>query len=272
LSLQEGGTVRQRYMDAERRYQAIKEEVKGRATDLDEAVSQSSQFHDKMDPLLETLEGAVQRLRQPPPVAAEVEKIREQLAEHRAQGLELDKLLPSFSALCARGEELISRAANDDPASQQQKLCFFSSENKQDRCLLRAEEREGKLNDVLDLAGKFWADVVALLTTLRDTQDIVKDLEDPGVDPSLIKQQIEAAEAIKAETDGLREELEFVRTLGADLIFACGETEKPEVKKTIDEVKTEAFPEVKNSLEALPEVDPPARPVCLSDECCLGGP
>lgn len=71
-----------------------------------------------MDPLLETLEGAVQRLRQPPPVAAEVEKIREQLAEHRAQGLELDKLLPSFSALCARGEELIGRAAHDDPAAQ----------------------------------------------------------------------------------------------------------------------------------------------------------
>lgn len=71
-----------------------------------------------MDPLLETLEGAVQRLRQPPPVAAEVEKIREQLADHRTQGLELDKLLPSFSALCARGEELIGRAAHDDPAAQ----------------------------------------------------------------------------------------------------------------------------------------------------------
>lgn len=105
--------------------------------------------------------------------------------------------------------------------------------------------------------------MAALLSTLRDSQDIVKELEDPGVDPSLIKQQIEAAEvnapvgplavrgggtrtlscmfphqAIKAETDGLREELEFVRTLGADLIFACGETEKPEVKKTIDEVGT----------------------------------
>lgn len=80
------------------------------------------QFHDKMDPLLETLEGAVQRLRQPPSVAAEVEKIREQLAEHRAQGMELDKLLPSFSALCARGEELIGRAAYDDPAAQGESL------------------------------------------------------------------------------------------------------------------------------------------------------
>ncbi|XP_047461909.1 microtubule-actin cross-linking factor 1 isoform X19 [Mugil cephalus] len=239
LSLQEGATVTQRYTDAERRYLAIKEEVKGRATSLDEAVSQSAQlveFHDKMDPLLETLEGAVQRLRQPPPVAAEVEKIREQLAEHRTQGLELDKLLPSFSALCARGEELIGRAAHDDPAAQAVRTRLLRLRSLWDEIRQRAEEREGKLNDVLDLAGKFWADVAALLSTLRDSQDIVKELEDPGVDPSLIKQQIEAAEAIKAETDGLREELEFVRTLGADLIFACGETEKPEVKKTIDEM------------------------------------
>lgn len=58
----------------------------------------------------------------------------------------------------------------------------------------RAEERESKLNDVQDLASKFWADMAALLSTLRDSQDIVKELEDPGVDPSLIKQQIEAAE------------------------------------------------------------------------------
>ncbi|KAG7457647.1 hypothetical protein MATL_G00229410 [Megalops atlanticus] len=236
LSVPEGATVRQRYSEAERRYLAIKEEVKDRATALDEAVSQSTQFHDKMDPLLETLEGAVQRLRQPPPVAAEVEKIREQLAEHRATGLELDKLLPSFSALCARGEELITRAPHDDPAAQAVRSRLLRLRSLWDEIRQRSEEREGKLQDVLELAGKFWADMAALLSTLRDSQEIVKDLEDPGVDPSLIKQQIEAAEAIKAETDGLREELEFVRTLGADLIFACGETEKPEVKKTIDEM------------------------------------
>uniref|UniRef100_A0A8C1ULA5 Microtubule actin crosslinking factor 1 n=1 Tax=Cyprinus carpio TaxID=7962 RepID=A0A8C1ULA5_CYPCA len=236
LSAQEGATLRQRYNEAERRYLNIKEEVKSRATALDEAVSQSVQFHDKMDPLLETLEGAVQRLRQPPPVAAEVEKIREQLAEHRATGLELDKLLPSFSALCARGEELIGRAPHDDPAAQAVHSRLLRLRSLWDEIRQRAEEREGKLQDVLDLSGKFWADMAALLSTLRDSQDIVKDLEDPGVDPSLIKQQIEAAEAIKQETDGLREELEIVRTLGADLIFACGEIEKPEVKKTIDEM------------------------------------
>lgn len=43
LSAQEGQTVRQRFTSAEQRYQAIKEEVKGRAAALDEAVSQSTQ-------------------------------------------------------------------------------------------------------------------------------------------------------------------------------------------------------------------------------------
>ncbi|XP_072561814.1 microtubule-actin cross-linking factor 1, isoforms 1/2/3/4/5 isoform X5 [Paramormyrops kingsleyae] len=238
LSAQEGASVRRRFADTESRYQAIKEEVKARAAALDEAVSQSAQFHDKMDPLLESLEAAVQRLRQPPPVAAEVEKIREQLGEHRASGLELDKLLPSFSALCARGEELMARASPDDPAAQAVRSRLLRLRSLWDEIRQRAEERESKLQDVLDLAGKFWADMAALLSTLRESQEIVKDLEDPGVDPSLIKQQIEAAEALKGETDGLREELEFVRTLGADLIFACGETEKPEVKKTIDEMNT----------------------------------
>ena len=66
----------------------------------------------------------------------------------------------------------------------------------------RAEEREAKLSDVLDLAEKFWADMAALLSTLRDSQDIVRELEDPGVDPSLIKQQIEAAEVREAVVEG----------------------------------------------------------------------
>lgn len=58
----------------------------------------------------------------------------------------------------------------------------------------RGEERDNKLLDVLDLAEKFWYDMAALLTTIKDTQEIVRDLESPGIDPSIIKQQQEAAE------------------------------------------------------------------------------
>lgn len=56
------------------------------------------------------------------------------------------------------------------------------------------EEREAKLLDVMELAEKFWCDHMALVATIKDTQDFVRELEGPGVDPSVVKQQQEATE------------------------------------------------------------------------------
>lgn len=56
------------------------------------------------------------------------------------------------------------------------------------------EEREGKLLDVMDLAEKFWCDHCALIVTIKDTHDLLKELEEPGVDPSVVKQQQESVE------------------------------------------------------------------------------
>ncbi|XP_068773811.1 microtubule-actin cross-linking factor 1 isoform X14 [Struthio camelus] len=238
LNPEEGEMVQKKYATAEAMYAKIKEEVCQRALALDEAVSQSTQFHDKIEPMLETLETLSSRLHMPPLIPAEVDKIRECISENKNATVELEKLQPSFEALKRRGEELIGRSqgADKDLAAKviQDKLdqmVFFWEDIK-----ARAEEREMKFLDVLELAEKFWYDMAALLTTIKDTQDIVHDLESPGIDPSIIKQQVEAAETIKEETDGLHEELEFIRLLGTDLIFACGETEKPEVKKSIDEM------------------------------------
>uniref|UniRef100_A0A8B7UIR3 Microtubule-actin cross-linking factor 1 n=1 Tax=Castor canadensis TaxID=51338 RepID=A0A8B7UIR3_CASCN len=241
LNSEEGKMVEEKYQKAESMYAQIKEEVRQRALALDEAVSQSAQiteFHDKIEPMLETLENLSSRLRMPPLIPAEVDKIRECISDNKSATMELEKLQPSFEALKRRGEELIGRSqgADKDLAAKEiqdklDQMVFFWEDIK-----ARAEEREMKFLDVLELAEKFWYDMAALLTTIKDTQDIVHDLESPGIDPSIIKQQVEAAETIKEETDGLHEELEFIRILGADLIFACGETEKPEVKKSIDEM------------------------------------
>ncbi|XP_072890565.1 microtubule-actin cross-linking factor 1 isoform X2 [Hemitrygon akajei] len=238
LNPDEGKMVHEKHTTAEALYANIKHDARERALALDEAISQSAQFHDKIDPMLESLGHIADRVRMPPSIPAEVEKIREHISENKNIAMELEKLQPSFEALKRRGEELISRSsgAEEDPAAKaiQDKLnemVFYWEDIK-----ARGEERDIKLLDVLDLAEKFWYDMAALMTTIKDTQEIVRDLESPGIDPSIIKQQQEAAETIKEETDGLHEELEFVRILGADLIFACGELEKPEVKKSIDEL------------------------------------
>ncbi|NP_001373029.1 dystonin isoform 9 [Homo sapiens] len=240
LSPGEGFSIQEKYVAADTLYSQIKEDVKKRAVALDEAISQSTQFHDKIDQILESLERIVERLRQPPSISAEVEKIKEQISENKNVSVDMEKLQPLYETLKQRGEEMIARSGGTDKdisaKAVQDKLdqMVFIWEN----IHTLVEEREAKLLDVMELAEKFWCDHMSLIVTIKDTQDFIRDLEDPGIDPSVVKQQQEAAETIREEIDGLQEELDIVINLGSELIAACGEPDKPIVKKSIDELNS----------------------------------
>ncbi|XP_036086395.1 dystonin isoform X18 [Rousettus aegyptiacus] len=240
LSPEEGFSIQEKYVAADTLYSQIKEDVKKRAVALDEAISQSTQFHDKIDQILESLDRVVERLRQPPSISAEVEKIKEQISENKNVSVDMEKLQPLYETLKQRGEEMIARSGGTDKdisaKAVQDKLdqMVFIWEN----IHTLVEEREAKLLDVMELAEKFWCDHMSLVVTTKDTQDFIRDLEDPGIDPSVVKQQQEAAESIREEIDGLQEELDMVINLGSELISACGEPDKPIVKKSIDELNS----------------------------------
>ncbi|NWT00895.1 DYST protein, partial [Mionectes macconnelli] len=240
LSPGEGFSIQEKYVAADILYSKIKEDVKKRALALDEAISQCTQFHDKIDPTLESLKRIVERLRQPPSISAEVEKIKEQISENKNVSVDLEKLQPVYETLKQRGEEMIARSEGTD-----KDISAKAVQDKLDQMVLiwqdiqtLTEEREAKLLDVMELAEKFWCDHMALVATIKDTQDFIRELEGPGVDPSVVKQQQEAAEAAKEEIDGLQEELETVVSLGSELRAACGEPDKPIVNKSIDELNS----------------------------------
>ncbi|XP_064001874.1 dystonin isoform X8 [Pogoniulus pusillus] len=240
LSPGEGFSIQEKYVAADSLYSKIKEDVKKRALALDEAISQCTQFHDKIDPTLESLKRIVERLRQPPSISAEVEKIKEQISENKNLSVDLEKLQPVYETLKQRGEEMIARSEGAD-----KDISAKAVQDKLDQMVLiwediqtLTEEREAKLLDVMELAEKFWCDHMALVATIKDTQDFIRELEGPGVDPSVVKQQQEATEAAKEEIDGLQEELEAVVSLGSELRAACGEPDKPIVNKSIDELNS----------------------------------
>ncbi|KAM9005094.1 dystonin isoform 11-T11 [Sarcophilus harrisii] len=240
LSPGEGFLIQEKYMAADTLYSQIKEDVKKRAVALDEAISQSTQFHDKIDQTLESLKRIVERLRQPPSISAEVEKIKEQINENKNVSVDMEKLQPVYETLKQRGEDMIARSEGTD-----KDLSAKAVQDKLDQMILiweeihtLAEEREAKLLDVMELAEKFWCDHMSLVVTTKDTQDFIRELEGPGIDPSVVKQQQEAAEVIKEEIDGLQEELDMVVNLGSELIAACGEPDKPIVNKSIDELNS----------------------------------
>ncbi|KAM4694316.1 dystonin [Discoglossus pictus] len=238
LSPEEGFFIQEKYVSADALYGEIKETVKKRAVTLDEAISQSSQFHDKIEPTLESLQRIAERLRQPPSISAECEKIREQISDNKNVSVELEKLQPIYETLKMRGEEMIARSEGAD-----KDISAKAVQDKLDQMVFiwediqaLTEEREAQLLDVMELAEKFWCDHIALLATIKDTQDFIRELEEPGIDPSIVKQQQEAAEVIREEIEGLQDELDVVIHLGSELTAACGEPDKPVVHKNIDEL------------------------------------
>ncbi|XP_076598903.1 dystonin isoform X2 [Chaetodon auriga] len=240
LSPVEGEAIREKYTTADQLYTKLKADVKQRAATLDEAISKSTQFHDKIDPMLESLQRIAERLRQPPSISVEVDKIKEQITENKAVSVDLEKLQPSYETLRQRGEEMIARSEGAD-----KDISAKAVQDKLDQMVFLwsdiqalVEEREAKLLDVMDLADKFWCDHCALIVTIKDSQDLLRELEEPGVDPSVVKQQQEFVEGFKEEIDGLQEELDVVQNQGAELMTACGEPDKPVIKKSIDEVNS----------------------------------
>nr|XP_057914424.1 dystonin isoform X21 [Doryrhamphus excisus] len=240
LSPAEGIPIREKYTTAEHLYTRLKADVKERAANLDEAISKSTQFHDKIHPMLESLERIAERLHQPPSISVEVDKIKEQITENKCVSMDLEKLQPSYETLKQRGEEMIARSEGAD-----RDLSAKVVQDKLDQMVFLwtdiqslLEEREAKLLDVMDLAERFWCDHCALIATIKDSQDLLRELEEPGVDPSVVKQQQEFVEGFKEEIDGLQDELDSVQTQGAELMTACGEPDKPVIKKSIDEVNS----------------------------------
>nr|XP_046257656.1 dystonin isoform X15 [Scatophagus argus] len=240
LSPVEGVPIREKYTATDQLYTKLKADVKRRADTLDEAISKSTQFHDKIDPMLESLERIAERLRQPPSISVEVDKIKEQITENKSVSVDLEKLQPSYETLRQRGEEMVARSEGAD-----KDISAKAVQDKLDQMVFLwsdiqalVEEREAKLLDVMDLADKFWCDHCALIITIKDSQDLLRELEEPGVDPSVVKQQQEFVEGFKEEIDGLQEELDAVQNQGAELMTACGEPDKPVIKKSIDEVNS----------------------------------
>ncbi|XP_041644804.1 dystonin isoform X3 [Cheilinus undulatus] len=240
LSPVEGEPIREKYTAADQLYTQLKADVTQRAATLDEAISKSTQFHDKIDPMLESLERIAERLRQPPSISVEVDKIKEQITENKSVSVDLEKLQPSYETLKQRGEEMIARSEGAD-----KDISAKAVQDKLDQMVFLwsdiqalVEEREAKLLDVMDLADKFWCDHCALIVTIKDNQDLLRELEEPGVDPSVVKQQQEFVEGFKEDIDGLQEELDVVRNQGAELMTACGEPDKPVIKKSLDEVNS----------------------------------
>lgn len=101
---------------ANTRFDAIRDNVRGRGQALDEALHQSSQFSDKLDNMLDSLTAAADHLRHPTPIAAHPDAIRDQIQDNCALMEELEQKSAAFQAVKSSADDIIRKADPNDPA------------------------------------------------------------------------------------------------------------------------------------------------------------
>ncbi|XP_065256180.1 microtubule-actin cross-linking factor 1, isoforms 6/7-like [Emys orbicularis] len=238
LSPEQGAPFQQRCQAAEEQYDSIREHVRQAATVLEDAIPRYSQLTERMDFLLESLERLQGRVQNPPAVRGDAAHLREQICENSLALGELEKLGVALETVRSQGAELLAsmqmahaNAAAKVIQERTEQLCS------QWRCLRgQAEERERWLRGLLALAERFWQGLAELAVTLTDTQQMVLDLEEAGSDPEAVRARLHTMQALREEIDALQNDLDTLGILGVELMSSCGDPDKPDVTKSLDDL------------------------------------
>ena len=92
------------------------------------------------------------------------------------------------------------------------------------------------MDEALILAEKFWAELQAIMEKLDALQDTLKSQEPPAVEPKAIQKQQNALQEIKKDIEKVKPDVTHCRQSGQNLMKICGDQDKPEIKKNIDDL------------------------------------
>ncbi|XP_074842522.1 microtubule-actin cross-linking factor 1, isoforms 6/7-like [Carettochelys insculpta] len=238
LSPEQGAPFQQRCQVAEEQYASLRERVHQAGAVLEDTIPRYSQLMERMDLLLESMERLQGRVQSPAVVRGDTAQLREQICENGLALGELEKLGMALETVCSQGDELLAsmqtaRAAAAAKAIQERTEQLLGRW----RCLRgHGEERERWLRGLLVLAERFWQGLAELASALADTQQMVLGLEEAGCEPDAIRAKLATMQVLREEIDALQSELDSLGSLGVELMASCGDPDKPDVTKSLDDL------------------------------------
>uniref|UniRef100_A0A8C3JCT1 Uncharacterized protein n=1 Tax=Calidris pygmaea TaxID=425635 RepID=A0A8C3JCT1_9CHAR len=213
LSPEQGAPFRQRWREAEERYGRVRQRLRQALTE-------------RMELLRECLERLQSRVQGQPALRGDAAHLREQIRENGLALGELEKLGVALETVRAQGSELL--ASMQEANSHAARVPGGDLVSRWGELRGRCQEQERWLRELLALADRFWPGLAELALTLSDTQQLVLGLEEAGGDP-------EAIRALREEIDALQGELDTLGSLGVELMSSCGDPDKPDVTKSLDD-------------------------------------
>jgi len=233
----DGSKVQELLESDNARYAALKLELRERQQALEQALQESSLFSDKLEGMLRALTNTADQVNNQEPISAHVPKIRDQIEDNDAIVSDLDKRTEAYAAVKRAADDVIHKAGNRaDPAVKDIKRKLDKLKTLWDEVQKATKDRGHSLDDALEAAQRFWKELHAIMNTLKDLEDSLVSQEPPAVEPKAIQQQQVALQEIRHEIDQTKPEVDQVRSSGQKLMKLCGEPDKPEVKKHIEDL------------------------------------
>ncbi len=219
------------------RYNALKADLRERMQALEDAMHECSQFTDKLDGMLNSLENTKDQLINAEPISGHPEKIKEQIDDNNAIIDDLDKKQAAYDSVRKAADDIIQKAPNkNDPAIKDIKKKLDKLTGLWNEIQGLAKRRGDSLEDALALAEKFWDELAAVMNNLKEIQHQLDSQDPPGVEPRAIEAQKAELKEIKRGIDQTKPGYDKCKQTGNNLLKAIGDPEKPELKRHIEDL------------------------------------
>lgn len=221
------------------RYNNLKTDVRKQQAVLDAALQETSQFTDRLDGLLKALASTLDQLRNAEPISSHPERIQEQIYENNQIIDDLSTKRPAYENISEIARDIINKArGSDDPAVRDIQNKLNKLNDYWTQCNNLSGARKSALDEALRVANIFWRNLLEAMKTLKELERTLNSEEQPAVEPNAISRQQERMKEIRREIESIRPKVNECKSSGADLMKLCGDNEKYEVKKNIDELDT----------------------------------